>query len=821
MNYKYIISFFILATLFWTFNSFSQGFIKGKIIDSLYARPVEYVSVSLYRTGDDKVVNGYLTDSTGIFTFNEVLPGNYFLKIECLGYHELKTGDFSASVAVPADLGSIALKTKTQELREAEVTAQKSDQSNRLDKQVYKADQFQSAKGGNAVDVLKNMPSVTVNTEGEIRLRGSGGFLVLINGKPVTTDATTVLSQLPANAIENIELITAPAARYDADGKSGIINITTKKGTTDGLSFVMNAQMGLPSLDTYDNRQNPHRYSADVSLNYKKGRWDISTGGSYQENDIAGRRVGAVNTSIDNRFTSFPSEGERSFQRRNYAARGSVTFTADKNNVLSTGVYVGQRRQFRRADIVYNNVKTDLNTGAFLGSATYFNSNLVKKQGDFSLVNFDYTHTFSDKSSLTFSGLYEYALLDGYTKNLNTSREQHTDTIDYVLNTGRSPLNGIRGKVDYVKTIGKGKLESGYQLRYQKQTGVFLYQNSILGNGTYQTVPEFSASIGIENYIHGLYSQYSGKAGKLDYLVGLRYEYSSRIFRADKTAEPYELKLSNVFPSANLTYALPAQYKLKGGFSSRIQRSTSNELNPYPEREHSETLEQGDPKIKPEFVYLSELGAIKEFSSGSLFLTFYNQQINNVVNRVNSVYNDTIINRIYTNAGRARLWGLETGLNIKPLTWWTIYLGGNVYDYKIKGSLFDNSVAVNNKALAFSFNTNHTFTINKTFSIQLNLNYLSRRPTAQGEDSRFISPNASVKKIFFNGRISAVFQWQNIGLGLIKSNEQRITTWGNNFYTTTNYIQEKDMLLLNLSMNVNRLNKKFKLPTSEFGEREF
>jgi ferric enterobactin receptor len=813
--------FVIIIIFLFSTKSFAQNFIKGRIIDSVYTKPVEYASVGLFEAQHAKSVNGQLTDSSGAFSIDAVKPGTYFLKIELMGYHEKKVKNIVVDKAGNLELGNILLLPTIETLNEIVVSGQKSGQLNKIDKQLYRADQFLAAKGGTAIDVIKNMPSVSISVEGEIRLRGSTGFLVLINGKPVQTDITTVLSQLPANSIENIELITAPSAKYDADGKAGIINITTKKGATDGISFVLNTQLGFPSLDTYHNRENPRRYGADGSLNYKKNKWDFSLGGSYQQNDLAGSRVGNVNTTVENRYTSFPSTGERSFQRRNYAMRGSVSFTPDKKNVVSAGFYVGQRRQFRRADIEYHNSKTNVNTGALLNRISYFNSNLVKKQGDFSLVNLEVSHTFPNKSSLTFSGLYEHALLDGYTKNLNAALEQHTDTLDYVLNTGRSPLSGIRGKADYAITIGKGKLESGYQLRYQKQTGVFLYQNAMLGTGAFRVEPEFSANVEIENYIHGLYSQYSAKIKKLEYLIGLRYEYSSRIFNADKLSQPFRLRLSNVFPSASATYDLNKSVKLKAGFSSRVQRSTSNELNPYPEREHSETLEQGDPTIKPEFVYLSEVGVTKELSTGSVFVTVYNQQINNVVNRVNSIYNDTILNRIYTNAGNARLWGLESGLNVKPVKWWTAYIGGNVYDYKIKGSLFNNAVAVNNSALAYSINTNHTFTLTKTFSFQFSLNYLSNRPTAQGEDSRLITPNISVKRNFFNGRFNAVFQWQNIGLGWIKSNEQRITTWGTNFYTTTNYIQEKDILMFHLSFNLNQQNKKFKLPASEFGEKEF
>ncbi len=819
MKKKGIVSVLVVIGFLICYSSFAQVLITGKIIDSTNVSSVGYAVVGLYESKENKLLNGVMADSTGAFVFNTA-PGNYFLKIEFIGYETKFIRNISVEKQA-VNLGVVTLHSKANSLTEITVNGQKDETATRIDKQVFKAEQFQAAKGGTAIDVIKNMPSITVNSEGEIRLRGASGFLVLINGKPILTDVTTALSQIPANAIENIELITAPSAKYDADGKAGILNITLKKGTDNGLAVVANVQGGLPSVNAFDNLENPKRYGADATLNYKTNKWDFSVGGSYLENDLAGRRVGDVNTTVDNRYTTFPSDGERSFKRRNYSARASVSYIPDKSNSISAGFYIGQRRQYRRADIDYDNTKTDFTTGEVIGRAEYFNSNLVKKQGDFSLVNLDYTHTFQNKSSLTLSGLYEYGKLEGFTKNLNTNPNNHSDTIDYVLNTGDSPLNGIRGKVDYILPIGKGKLETGYQFRYQKQTGTFLYQNALLGTGLYETVPEFSAVIDIENRIHGLYTQYSGKAGKLEYLAGLRYEYSTRSFNSDRQTDPYRLNLSNLFPSANLLYKLSKTWKTKAGFSSRVQRSTNNELNPYPEREHTETLEQGDPRIKPEFVYLTELGITKEFGIGSVFLTVYNQQVHNVVNRVNSVYNDTILNRIYTNAGKAQQWGVEAGTNLKPVKWWTIYVGGNVYNYKINGSLFNNAVAVSNEAIAYSVNTNHTFQLTKTWSIQFNLNFLSQRPTAQGEDSRFISPNASVKKTFLSGRLSAVFQWQNIDAGLIPSNEQRITTRGVNFYTTTNYIQEKDVLLLNLGYNFNKLNKKFKLPGSEFGEKEF
>lgn len=812
----------ILSLLFFLKLSiaFSQAELEGRIVDSLTHQAVEYAVVGIYKANDPKPFSGILSDSTGTFVLKNLPAATYDLRIEFMGYRSKIVSKIVLADNKKLVLGEIGFQSVAT-LNEIVIEGQQNTLSSKIDKQTYKADRFQAAKGGTAIDVIKNMPSVTVNAEGDIRLRGNTGFLLLLNGKPVTTDITTVLNQLPANSIENVEIITAPSAKYDADGKSGIINITTKKGTSDGISYSINTQYGLPSSNDFNNKKKPERYGADATLNYKKNKWELSSGLSYQENDLAGRREGDVHTTIANRYTSFPSIGERSFRRRNYAARATLTFTPDKSNVVSVGGYTGERRQYRLADIYYNNTKTDIHTGANLGSIYYFNSNLQKKQGNFSLINADYAHTFTNKSILSFSGLYEYAVLDGFTKNLNANPTEHNDTLDYVLNTAHSPLSGIRIKADYVIHLGKGKLESGYQYRYQYQNGSFLYQNAVLGTGTYTTVPDFSADIEIKNTIQSIYSQYSNTIGKLEYMGGLRYEYATRIFNANQQNSPHHLDLSTLFPSANLLYSLKKDFRLKAGYSKRVQRSNSNELNPYPEREHSETLEQGDPHILPEFVNLTELGLIKDLKKGSFFFTLYNQEIQHVVNRVNSAYNDTILNRIYTNAGNAQLWGLEAGFNLSAWKWWNIFIGGNVYDYRIHGSLFNNEVRVQNGGIAYSINTNQAFQFSKTWSAQFNLNYLSLRPTAIGEDSRFISPNISIKKTFFNNALSLVLLWQNVSGGLIKSNEQRISTWGSDFYTTTNYIQEKDVIWLNLSYQFKQTPKKLKLPSSEFGEKEF
>jgi ferric enterobactin receptor len=794
--------------------------ITGRIADKQSQQPLAYCSVALFKSHDSSLVTGLLTSERGAFQFENIAPGSYYLQTQYIGY-----GKTIVSVSVSAsqkviDVGVIALEADPRTLKELNVTAERQVLENKVDRQVYRADKFLSSQGGTAMDVLKNTPSVTVNSEGHITLRGSSGFLILINGKPVQTDAATILNQIPANTIENVEVITSPSVRYDPDGKSGIINITTKAALTGNRTFSANIQGGLPAIYRYDNLHSPLRFGGDLSFNARSKKWDFNVSANYLRSDLAGQRTGNVNTTINKVFTSFPSDGERSFIRYNYTARGSATFTPRSSDSFSAGYYTGYRSQSRRADILYNNTKTDLTTGDIMGRITYFNSNVAAKSGRISLGNLDYAHTFGNKSVLAISGLFETAEMEGLTTNINLAEPSRNEVIQSSRNPSENPLNALRLKADYSVNFGPGKLETGYQYRNQVQKGNFQYLDLNLATGQFDLVPEFSSKTNVKNEIHSIYGHYSAKQAKLEYTGGLRYEYSTRAFKAG-SRDTRNLNLSNLFPSLQLQYQITQSFRARATYSKRVQRSTNSELNPFPEREHSETLESGDPNILPEFIDLSEVGIVKHFNGGSVFATIYNQRIKNVVNRVNSVYNDTILNRIFTNAGLATSWGVEAGSTLTLAKWWQFYGGGNLYHYKIKGSLFQKEVNVHTSSWIYTINANTTFKLSPTFQVQASLNYLSKRVTAQGEDSRFVTPSLSARKTFLKGKLAATVQWQNVDLGLLGTNRQRITTFGKDFFTTTNYIQETDIFLLNLSYNINQTSKKTKLPASEFGEKEF
>jgi outer membrane receptor protein involved in Fe transport len=793
--------------------------IEGITFDKSANVPLEFCSVTLFKVADSSLVAGQVADVNGNFRFEKLPIGVYFIKAQFVGFNYYKSSSISLIAGQKLNIGRIELTVNQKFLAEVKVTGQQLQSLNKIDKQVYKAEQFESAKGGTAIDVIKNMPSITVDGQGEISLRGSRGFLVLVNGKPVLTDAATILSQLPANSIENVELITAPSAKYDPDGKGGIINITTKKGADDSSAFVANLQGGIPSVQDYGNPENQHRYGADLSYNYKKGKWDLSAGANYLRNDNAGLRDGNVFTIIGTKKTSFPSQGERSFDKYNYGARFNLSFTPSLIDQFSVGFFAGRKYQDRVADIYYNNTNTLLASGQIIGRSNYFNANTQNKQGDFILGNLDYSHKFNEKSVLNVSALVEHAGLEGSTKNRNIELQ---DTVQNTLGTYKNPLTGFRFKADHNLTLGKGKLESGYQYRLDQQNGQFIYSVKELGSVNFIRDRAFSGNVKANNHIHSLYSQYSGKSNNLEFVGGLRYEYSMRDLNIKSlSSDDYKLKLNNLFPSASFLYSFKNSWKGKMGLSRRVQRTNNFELNPIPEREHSETLERGDANLLPEFIYLAEAGVSKNFSRGSIFSTVYYQDIKNPIQRVNSVFADTILNRVYTNADKASRLGIELGLNYNPAKWAQLYLGTNVYKSSVSGLVLNYPNSQRNSAWVNSINANINFQLNSSLSIQGNINYLSARPTVQGEDSRFYNPNTSIKKTFMGGRLTALLQWQNMDMGLLKSNEQRISTSAPDFYTTTNYVYEVDVLMINLSFNLNKLKNKLKLPGSEFGEKEF
>ena len=358
-------------------------------------------------------------------------------------------------------------------------------------------------------------------------------------------------------------------------------------------------------------------------------------------------------------------------------------------------------------------------------------------------------------------------------------------------------------------------------MRNDRQKGNFEYYATENGNGNLELVPEFTGKLNATNRVHALFTQYDRKFERTQLSLGLRYEYYERDVLLLNTNQEFPYSIHQLYPTFNLMHDLGSGYSWKVAASRRVQRNNNFELNPIPEREHSETLEQGDPELLPEFITNVETGFVKKLKAGSLFMNAYYQHSKNPIQRVNSVYSDTILHRVFTNADYSSRIGVELGGEGKPLSWLKVNGGVNLYNFKISGKVLDYLETRNNQDLVYSLNAGIQADLSKNWSTGLQVNYLSERPTVQGYDSRFLTPHFNLSKGFMNGAITAQLQWQFIELGNWGVNEQRITTSAEDFYTTTNYIYEKNVFLINLNFNLHKLNQILKLPKSEFGEKEF
>ncbi|HTF17247.1 MAG TPA: carboxypeptidase regulatory-like domain-containing protein [Chryseolinea sp.] len=449
-NYLLKIIFLILLTDVPFQMALAQGsIVEGTVVEQQEQQPIEFSTVSIFSANDSALVTGVLSDLHGQFRLTQLQKGKYYAVVQFLGYETKKISDINLAPNQKISLGTIVLTPHQELLDEITVTGEKASAYHQIDKQVYNASQFQTSQGGNAIEVLRNLPSLSVNSEGEITLRGSTGFIVMLDGKAMQADPLVILNQLPANTIDNIEVMTTPSSKFDPDGKAGIINITTKKGATDGYYLLANVQGGLPSIEDYGNENAPVRFGGDITANIKQGKVNYSLSANYKRDDIAGVRDGEAETTIGNTFTTSPSKGERSYRSYSYGVRGVINYEVNKANILAVGFYAGKKSQFRKADLLYNQQRFNLSNSEEINSLDYFNKNLRERKGDFVVANVDYTHLLANKGSISFSALYEKTILGGPTSNTDVNPENHAEVYNDADMQESNPLDGVRVKTDY------------------------------------------------------------------------------------------------------------------------------------------------------------------------------------------------------------------------------------------------------------------------------------------------------------------------------------------------------------------------------------
>lgn len=783
----------------------------GQVRDGQTKQPVEYATVSVW-SRDSVLLTGAVTNAAGEFTVTGVADPSPKLTVQFMGYRTETIFPARQPGATSVRLPVVLLVLSEQALREVMVKGERATATLQIDKQVVAAKSFQNAANGTGLDLLRRMPNVTVTGEGAIALRGNTGFLVLINGKPSTRAPADVLAQLPANLIENVEIITSPSAKYDAEGRAGIINIVTKAPVGQGWSVVGNSFLG--GID-------PRRYGADLSLTYSAKRWTAYAGGDYRRYDFDGFRTGEIRTLVGDTLTYMPSEGVRNYNDYQYAGRAGASFTPNARTTVTAGVYAGYKQTDRTANLHYDEfVQTGPSLNLFNRQWTaprreFFNQNLFVRSGSFQAYNADFTRTFANKGKLTVLGLYEYSVLGGPLTNQDT-RENSSQTTLLERSDERSPLTGWRGQADYSLPLArKRRLDAGLQYRSLRHIGDFSFERLNLITNQFATDPAFADRMDLTQRVTAGYGQLAGEVNRLTYNAGLRAEYTDRTLTHRLGKQPFCYDALNLFPSAQLLWTLAKGQKLRLAYNRRIDRPTTKLMAPFQNHRHAETIETGDPNLRPELASVVEASFSQSGSRGTLTLTGYYNRVRDKIFRVNTIYNRTILGRTYTNAGVASSVGLEGIAEVKLLPGWKAYLSGNAYQFAVRGVADGRDLSSNSLNYNLTANTSLDFTNYLRF--QWDLTYLSRTVTVQGADSDLLLSNMGLKYNLPSGRGAVNLQLLNV----FNSNIQTIGTQAPLFYSSTDYRKYDRVVQLGLNFSLNDSGKKAKTVRTEYGEKDF
>ncbi|MCZ2473292.1 TonB-dependent receptor [Aquirufa ecclesiirivi] len=790
----------------------SQGnTISGKLIDQLSRQKIEFANVSLWKK-DSTVWKGTLSDTLGKFVFSDVPMNIAYLKFQALSY---KTRTFSVAEFKQLTSHEIALVPDNQTLHEVIVTGEKAVAALQMDKQTFQTKQFQNAANGTGMDLMQRLPAVTVNTEGEIALRGSTGFVLLVDGKPSTRTPADILAQLPANIIESIELITSPSAKYDADGKAGMINIITKKNTRIGTAWSGNIMNGGIL---------PLRFGSDLQWTFTDKKWSVFAAADYRRFDIDGFRVGEIRTKFQDTLTYMPSQGVRNYMDFQYSFRAGGTFQASSVDQWNWSAYIGEKQTDRTANLHYQDfIRTPAGTDLFSSFNAsqspykqFFNQNLFVRSGKFQTYNIDYSHTYPNQAKLSLLGLYEFSKLGGPLNNYDTY-EGSNKLLLWERSTETSPLSAWRFQLDYSLPLRNNhKLELGYHIRHVNHQGDFLFERYAAGSSTWVSDPNYTDKMVLVQRIHAPYVQLNGAKKQFSYAIGLRSEWMDRTLTHDgEPGKIYALNQIYLFPSLQGIWKLEGEKTLRIGYSRRIERPTSKLMSPFKNHRHAETIETGDPNLLPEIANVLELGLSKGFENISFTATAYVNFLQDKVFRVNEIYSRTILGRTYTNAGNSQSTGMEFLTEIRPSKIWKIYLSGNLYQFDVQGNF--RGIETRQSSFNYNLNGNTSLDISPTLRFVWDFTYLSKSVTTQGYDSDLLLSNVSLKYSLWGNKANVNLQCLNV----FNSNIQTIVTQTPSFYSSTDYRKWDRVIQLSVGFRINDRGQKTKSTKTEYGEKDF
>jgi len=792
------------------------GKIKGAVAEEKSEVPVEYATVALYRADNNELITGVITDHLGHFKIDQPeQAGEYYLTISFIGLEEIKTEVFIVEDKKSnINLGNYFFKTSSNELEGVEITAKRAAVEYRIDKKIINVDKQITAEAGTAVDVLESVPSVQVDVEGNVSLRGSSGFTVLIDGKPTILEPSDALRQIPSSSIENIEIITNPSVKYEPDGATGIINIITKKNRLNGLSGIANANIG-----TYN------QYGGDFQLSYRMNKLNFIFGANYNKRGRPGD-VNRERTTLSSDTTFYlESFGESERGHSSGSFRGGVEYDLTKNDFVSISGRYGTWGMNTNSDLQYEDW-----TNPARDPYSYYSMENTDRGGNYYSIDGVYQHTFSKKtlSSDTIrkeNGSDKSGMTGGYkptvkhllnfeinfrNHEVNESSTNELRTFSNELiggnkNVENGPSKSIRFNLDYTLPVGSAdKFEAGMQLRTGKSedaTELWIYNEEI---NELELIDAYSNFTDYNRNIYAAYGLYAGYAGKLGYQLGLRTEYTDRKIEMIDQDE-FIIDRWDYFPTLHVSYDLPADQQIMASYSRRIDRPRSWWLEPFITWEDQYNVRQGNPNLKPEYIDSYDAGYLKKFGDNFFSLEGYYRITNNKVERIASVYQENIMLRKPENIGQDFSLGFEAMLNIGLFDWWDMDISGNYYNYKLEGELSyqvgDEIVVdpINRTSTNWNSRLNNTFKLWKNGVFQLNSRYNSASVTAQGTSSDYYTLDAAFRVSFLNRALTANLQ----GRDILGTSLRETTSEGPGFYSHYKYNPKSPTIALTVSYRFN------------------
>ncbi len=729
--------------------------IFGFVVDENMSSAVEFANIALYNKTTKKAVDGTIADEKGKFSMNRVAPGDYNLVITFIGYSD-KTVEVKVEKSKDNDLGVIKLAQSVKQLNEVTVTAEKSMIEEKVDRLVYNAEKDLTSKGGDAADVLRKVPMLTVDLDGNLSLRGTSNLRVLINNKPSTIVASSIadaLKMIPADLIKTVEVITSPSAKYDAEGSGGIINIVLKKSTLQGLTLNVDSGAGIRGSNL------------SLNGNYRQGKLGLNLGGygrafynkSYITLDQTTNRGGDM--VLTNQSANAFDNGL--FGRYNLG----FDYDLKKNQSLTGSLAFGTRNFSRTQDFVTNTyVNSILNNTGFRNVASADLSNSI----DFSL---DYIRTFKPSQEWSVSAqISQNKLKNNFNADILNNSE--------VLSSRQKNLNTnyndeITLQTDYQTPIKQNQMfEIGAKTVIRHVNSDFEYQ---IAGATGEFATDFRNPAGFLNYSQNITAAYLSYTystkNKYTFKVGTRFE-NTKIEAEDKKGAINIPAYSNIVPSVNISKPVGKTSTMKLAYNNRIQRPGLQQLNPNFNAANTQNISIGNPSLKPEISNNFELSLSTSIKKTYLNMSVFGRQTNNSITRI-TMPSDTLIGALVTtfqNIGKEQTFGSNIFGNISLTPKWTLNGGVDIYYNYLEGQqtgMNGISSKISNDGIVIGGRIQSQLSLKNGWAMQLFGGFRGNRVQLQGYQRGQGMYSLGIRKDFKNKKGSLGIASENFFGGMI------------------------------------------------------